>query len=415
MNTKLCIVAAFGLGVAQASAQKDVQKEVQLPERTTRHELPALPQSLYYLTEPKKTVADGVSRGLLVVLPGGDGSDQFLPFVAGALADCAPSTFCCVMLTAPKWGVAQKVVWPTASLAEAGMKYTTEEYVRAVVAEVQKTHEIDPAKTVLLGWSSSGPALYELLASGKPTAERAYIAMSVCKAKDSSVLAATKGMRIVLDQSRDDKVTPFVHAEKGRELLVASGATVRLIAHKGDHGWTDAPLPRLAEGLRWLLSNEPAPKVELVAVKSGKNLLQNGDFEDGINRWVVRDNSHRLGVRGDTERHDGKTSMRVTKSGAVPVDFVKQEFAVPGAGRLTVRAWIKTKGVVNAFVKVFLCDAAGKPISTEVDMQHLAGDLAWTMIEQTWDCTGAVKGELQIMMVGAGEVWIDTAEALYAK
>jgi predicted esterase len=406
---------SFGLLAPAAAQGKPAAKEKPLPERTTRHELSPLPQSRYYLTQPERDVAPGRALGLLVVLPGGNGGDDFVSFVAGSLAECAPTAFLCAMLTAPKWSPDQKIVWPTAAAPEAGMQYSTEDYVHAVIEDVGKRHKIDAQKVVLLGWSSSGPALHELLASGHSPAQRAYVAMSVWKAKDAAAVAATKGMRVVLDQSRDDKVTPFPHAEQALQMLTAAGATVRLMAHKGEHGWTDAPLPRVREGLRWLLTDEPAPKPAPLPVKKGTNLVQNGGFEDGTNKWFVKDNSKRFGVRSDAERREGSKSMFVSKSGTVPVDFVRQEFDIPGPGRLTFRAWVKGEAVTNSFVKVFLYDAAGEPIDPNVDVMHLRGNVAWTRLEQTWDTTGAVKGEVQILMVAPGEVWIDGVEALWAK
>jgi hypothetical protein len=300
-------------------------------------------------------------------------------------------------------------------MPEAGMQYATEDYLRAVVEDVSKQHKIDAQKTVVLAWSSSGPAVNELLASGQSPISRAYVAMSVWKAKDAAAVAATKGMRVVLDQSRNDKVTPFPHAEQALQMLTAAGATVRLMAHKGEHGWTDAPLPRVTEGLRWLLSEEPAPKPEPLPVKKGTNLVLNGGFEDGTNKWFVKDNSRRFGVRSDGERKEGSKSMHVSKSGTVPVDFVRQEFDIPGPGRMTFRAWVKGEAVTNAFIKVFLYDAAGKPIDENVDVLHLQGDVAWTRLERTWDTTGAVKGEVQVLMVAPGEVWLDGVEALWVK
>ena len=413
-----CVVLAgllLGLAVPAAAQGKPAAKSKPLPERTTRHELSALPQSCYFLTEPKRQVAAGRALGLLVVLPGGNGSEEFLPFVAGSLSECAPTAFLCAMLTAPKWAPGQKIVWPTKALPEAGMQYPTEDYGRAVIDDVGKRHQLDASKIVLLGWSSSGPAIHEVLASGKSPSQRAYVAMSVWKGKDAAAVAATKGMRIVLDQSRDDKVTPFVQAEQALQMLTAAGATVRMMAHKGDHGWTDAPLPRVTEGLRWLLSDEPAPKPEPQPVKKGDNLVLNGGFEDGTNKWFVKDNSRRFGVRSDGERKEGSKSMHVSKSGTVPVDFVRQEFDIPGPGRMTFRAWVKGEAVTNAFIKVFLYDAAGKPIDENVDVLHLQGDVAWTRLERTWDTTGAVKGEVQVLMVAPGEVWLDGVEALWVK
>jgi predicted esterase len=387
-------------------------------EAAERRELKSLERSCYYLIKDEAVEA-GKPSGLLVVLPGGDGGADFLPWVQRSLAGCTPSGFLCAMLTAPRWSETQEVVWPTAALPEPGMKYGTEQYVREVVADVAARYKVDKERLVILAWSSGGPAAWELLLSSDNPFGRAYVAMSVFKKQDAKALARAKGLRVVLDQSTEDRTTPFVHAEKAREALGENGAAVRLLSHGGEHGWTDNPLPRVTEGLRWLVSKEPVPageRKEIAPVKAGKNLVANGGFEDGWHGWIVSDNSKKLGVYVDKEDlKEGKASLHVTKSGALPLDLVRQEFKLPGSGRVTIGAWVKCKSAINSLVKLFVYDAAGKVLNDPVDVVHLGGDKAWQRVEKTWEVTGAARGVLQIVMIGAGEVWVDAVEVRAAK
>src|SRR5206468_1678202 len=128
----------------------------------TERTLAALPRSRYLLLPPLPAGAEDAACGLLVVLPGGTGSADFLPFVRDGVHAQLPA-FCCAMVVAPKWTADQQIVWPTARSKVAGMRYTTEEYVRAVVADVRRAHTIDDRRVLLLAWSSSGPAAYATL------------------------------------------------------------------------------------------------------------------------------------------------------------------------------------------------------------------------------------------------------------
>ena len=385
-----------------------------LRAQDTPLELPGLPKSSWFLLAARSEQAPARGNGLLVVLPGGTGTADFLPWVRDGILAQAPDDFLCAMLTAPKWNAGQKVVWPTAASKEPGMRYTTEDYVRAVVKEVGGKHKLDPARTIVLAWSSSGPAVWQLLMSADNPFERAYVAMSVFAPQDKQALARSKGLRVLLDQSPEDTTTPFAHAEQARAALTANGAIARLVSYHGGHGWNDDPQSRIREGLRWLLSTEPAPPVQPAAV--GTNLLKNGGFEQGDQGWSMVSNTGTLRAEKDAREHkEGKASLHLVKTGKVPLDLIKQQVPLPDTGRATARAWVRCKGAGNAFVKFFVYDANDQVLHQDVDLVHLSGDAGWQQVEKTLDLKGASYGVLQVVLVLGGEVWIDGAEVIASR
>jgi hypothetical protein len=63
---------------------------------------------------------------------------------------------------APRWDddPFSRVAWPTAGLPYPAAKFTTEEFIRAIVADVQAKAKINPRRVIRLGWSSGGPPCY---------------------------------------------------------------------------------------------------------------------------------------------------------------------------------------------------------------------------------------------------------------
>ncbi len=384
--------------------------------------LPELPQSLYYVIPARSAAKEGVGRGLLVVLPGGDGSTEFLAWVE-TIATQTPEDFITVLVTAPKWDAkqAQEVVWPLAATGIASAKYTTETYVNAVVDAVAKQDTIDPARMVLLTWSSSGPVAWAMALQEKALFARYYVAMSIFPRASKDQLRQARGKRFFLDQSPDDQTTRFAHAEAALKAISSAGAATRLVTYAGGHGFVDEPLPRLREGLRWLLSNEPAPAPGPIGraptpPAKGDNLLRNGSFEAGIDGWNVIDNSDTLKVAAQKGgAKDGKHALHMSKTGKLPLDLVRQDIArLPPSGQVVVRAWVKCKDSGNAFVKFFLLDDRNQPVHAEVDLVQLRGDKDWTLVEKAYDVGKATRAALQVVMVLGGEVWVDGAEVRVA-
>jgi predicted esterase len=212
-------------------------------------------QKRYFLIGPAKdSTAPSAGRGLVVVLPGGDGSADFHPFVKRIFKNALPDGYLVAQPVAVKWTDDQKVVWPTAGLKglvkEA--KFTTEEFIGAVVDDVGKKEKLDRKRVFVLGWSSSGPAAYSALLQEKPAVAGAFVAMSVFKPDTLPPLARAKGRPVYLYHSPDDRVCPFRMAKQAEKDLAAAGAAVTLAEYDGGHGWRGGVFDAIRTGVEWL-------------------------------------------------------------------------------------------------------------------------------------------------------------------
>ncbi len=104
------------------------------------------PRKTYFLIGPYKEAPcpEGGYR-LLVILPGGDGSADFNPFCKRIYKYALHSDYIVAQLVVPKWSEDQfeSVVWPTKKLPWPTAKFTTEEFIGAVIAEMKKRYPID--------------------------------------------------------------------------------------------------------------------------------------------------------------------------------------------------------------------------------------------------------------------------------
>jgi len=382
--------------------------------RAVERSLDALPKSCWFLVPPRSSSAGkaGKKAGLVVVLPGGDATREFRPWVENVLLAQAPDDCVGVMLAAVKWSDDQTIVWPVQDGDAKGMQYTTSQYVRAVVAAVEAEFAIDPERRVVAGWSSSGMAIQPLLAEKGAPFARAYVAMSSWpRGLD---LAAVKGKRYLLDHSPADQQTAFSHCRRAYAELTKAGASVRVTTYDGGHGWHDRPEARLRDGLRWLLSKEPPGKPDWppgpVASSPGKlvNLLVNPGFEDGLQGWNEVANSGRWRAEVvDDEKRTGKRSLHLQKTGEAPLDLLRQEVELPAGSRVVAALQAKCKGVGNAFVNVLLYDDDDRLVHQDGRLVVLPADGKWQRFERDWPAKGASRAIVQIVMLHGGELWID--------
>ena len=235
------------------AAQDDVADVVSRDLRAGKDE-----HKRYFLIEPAKTAkAPAKGYGLLVVLPGGDGSAEFHPFVKRIYKNAVPEGFLLAQPVAVKWAEEQEIVWPTDKNRVERMKFSTEEFVDAVIKDVGSRHKLDPERIFTLAWSSSGPAAYAVsLTSKKVTGS--FIAMSVFKPDFLLPLEKAKGHGYFLYHSPDDRVCPFRMAEQAAKDLEKNGATVKLATYEGGHGWRGGLYDQIREGLQWLEKNHAA-------------------------------------------------------------------------------------------------------------------------------------------------------------
>jgi predicted esterase len=212
-------------------------------------------QKRYFLIGPAKDAkAPAAGHGLVVILPGGDGSADFHPFVKRIFKHALPDGYVAAQPVAVKWTANQQVVWPTDGLKKLvkESKFTTEEFIAAVVEDVGKKHALDRKRVFVLGWSSSGPAAYSALLKEKPAVAGAFVAMSVFKPDTLPPLARAKGRPVYLYHSPDDRVCPFRMAKQAEKDLTAAGAAVTLAEYAGGHGWRGGLYDEIRTGVEWL-------------------------------------------------------------------------------------------------------------------------------------------------------------------
>jgi RNA polymerase sigma factor (sigma-70 family) len=210
----------------------------------------------YYLLGPKKDAkppAEGY--GLLVILPGGDGGADFHPFVKRIYKNALSDQYVAAQLVAPRWTADQQIVWPTKTNPVAKMKFSTEEFVEAVIEDVAKKRKLDRKRVFTLSWSSSGPAAYAASLQDKRSVTGSFVAMSVFNPRFLPPLKGAKGHAYYLYHSPADRVCPYRMAEQAKNSLAANGAKVRLETYEGGHGWRGNVYDDIRNGVDWLEKN----------------------------------------------------------------------------------------------------------------------------------------------------------------
>jgi poly(3-hydroxybutyrate) depolymerase len=200
--------------------------------------------------DAKKAPADGYR--LLLVLPGGDGAADFQPFVSDILKNACPRNFIVAQLVAPRWSDQEdRIVWPSEKRRDPKMKFTTEAFIDAVVAEVQKTHKIDPKHVYALAWSSSGPAVYAAALRPKTPITGCFVAMSVYKPAQLPPVQKLKGRSFYILHSPQDFI-PMTFPTNAEKQLRAAGANTKLVTYEGGHGWQGDFFGTIRTGMDWL-------------------------------------------------------------------------------------------------------------------------------------------------------------------
>lgn len=193
-------------------------------------------------------------RDLVVVMAGGNGQAMdFLPWLRDLTAPLT-DRYLFAVLSAPVWSddQAESVVWVTERWKrEFKAKFTVEAFAREAAAELHS--QIDGlGRSFLFAWSSGGPATYATVLDRDGTFAGAYVLASVFKPEQLDLKRA-KGRRFFLEQGRSDRVTALHFAETAERKLRDKGATVRLEAFDGGHGFAMSdPHRSLARALDWL-------------------------------------------------------------------------------------------------------------------------------------------------------------------
>ncbi len=193
---------------------------------------------------------------LVVVMPGGDGGEDFHPFVRRLWKNSLGKEFLVAQPVAFKWEPSQRITWPTSvNPNAAGQEFSTEEFVEAVIKDVKGRHSIDQRCVFTLSWSSGGPAGYAVSLQEETAVKGSYVAMSVFRHEWLPGLDAAGGHFYWLDHSPEDKVCPFSHAKQAEKDLGEAGATVRMTTYSGGHGWRGDVYGRVRSGIGWLVGS----------------------------------------------------------------------------------------------------------------------------------------------------------------
>ena len=190
---------------------------------------------------------------LLVVLPGGDGSADFHPFVCRIWKHALDESYLVVQLVAKEWtpGQAEKIVWPTEKSPWPDMRFSTETFIESVIKDVKKTHPIDKNHITLLAWSSGGPAAYAEALKPETPITGTFVAMSVFKSNQLPNLENAKDRSFYILHSPQDFI-PIRMAQEARDQLTENGARAKLQTYEGGHGWRGDVFGMVRTGIEWL-------------------------------------------------------------------------------------------------------------------------------------------------------------------
>ena len=194
----------------------------------------------------------GDAKRVLLVLPGGDGSAEFHPFVKRIDARVLDKDWIVVQPVAPKWDdKGDRVVWPSVGVPYPAAGFTTEAFLDGILDELTLRHGLKVVRTDLLAWSSSGPAVYSYAAHGRHKVDGAFVAMAVFRPDFLGGAKALNVGRFFLYHSPEDPIS-MTNPEAAKADLEARGVPVRLLTYPGGHGWTGPVWKDLASGLAYL-------------------------------------------------------------------------------------------------------------------------------------------------------------------
>ncbi len=207
----------------------------------------------YILIGPRagaREPADGWK--LLLVLPGGDGSSEFHPFVRNIAKQALPDGYLVAQLVAPVWRESEeRVAWPTKGLPDDQMKFSTEEFIAAVIDDAASKKRVDGHHIYALGWSSGGPPVYAASVTPGARLDGALVAMSVYKPDQMPPLTGANGKAYYLLHSPEDFIR-MSFPEAAKKELTAAGAAVELQTYEGGHGWHGDVFANIRRGVEWL-------------------------------------------------------------------------------------------------------------------------------------------------------------------
>ena len=257
-------ISLFALLVAGPGDGQEIDPQIHTQEK----QVGTNAQQKYFLIERNVSGAKDKTNGLVLILPGGPGTKDFLPFCANVLTLYGiPENFVVAELIAPEWSKDEnRIVWPGRVISDNQAKFTSEDFLRAVIEDVTIARKIDPRFVFTLGWSSSGHVLYSASVSDEKVTG-SIIAMSRFFPSVLMDLEKVRGKNYFLYHSPDDQICPYSEARLAERTLKEHGANVKLVSYPGGHGWVPNTYycDRIKEGIEWLqkLNGERTTKIRI--------------------------------------------------------------------------------------------------------------------------------------------------------
>ncbi len=210
----------------------------------------------FLIGSPHEKAKAAAKSKLLIVLPGGSGGAEFHPFVKRIYKHALPGEYLVAQLVSVEWseGQFEQVVWPTRNLSVSDMKFTTEQFVGDVIADIRGKYAIDTKNVFTLGWSSGGPPCYSV-ALQSVGVTGTFVAMSVFKPKSLPPLDAASGHVFYVLHSPEDFIRIDM-AQEAEKQLRSHGAKVKLATYDGGHGWHGDVYQMIRDGITWLENNQ---------------------------------------------------------------------------------------------------------------------------------------------------------------
>lgn len=247
---------------ARAAGAQDVDPSVAVEDRTAGRDL----LQRYFLIRHRLSPGETPKEyGLLLVLPGGGGGADFLPFCANVITALGtPKDFLVAELVAPVWGKRDDstVVWPGKAFPQPAARFSSEDFVAAVIDDVSTRNRIHDGWVFTLGWSSSGHVLYSS-SFENPKIRASFVAMSRFQPAWFTHPENAKGKRYYFWHSPDDTVCPSAEADFAASYLTKLGASTVLKTYKGGHGWQPYTFyaDRIKEALEWFRAGDTEASV----------------------------------------------------------------------------------------------------------------------------------------------------------
>lgn len=207
---------------------------------------------LCILTVPHpEAEAPDAGWGLVVVLPGGDGSDALQPIVTDLARQAMPPGYLVAQLVAPKGAEDADVIWPTADSLPEAAEFSAESFVRAAVEYLGERYPLNEQRIFGLGWGSGGEAMAAAAAAERSPLRGAMIAVNTFDPKRQSPPTPLHEKAFFLLPETGDAGSTSA-AAAARDWLTAAGAHVRLDPGAPGRDCKGRLRDAAFRGIRWL-------------------------------------------------------------------------------------------------------------------------------------------------------------------